>query len=61
MENKKHDLRDQAKAKTTVTNTDSRMAGGDDRRDTVAPKSDMHATSPEIGKNMAEGQTTKSN
>jgi hypothetical protein len=62
MESKKHDLRDDIKAKTTVTDTDSRMAGGDDRPETVKPHSDMHATAPDPGsRNLAEGQVTKSN
>jgi hypothetical protein len=60
MASKKHDLRDDIRAKTTVTDTDSRMAGGDDRPQTVKPHSNMHELTPEIGKHMAEGQVTKS-
>jgi len=61
MENKKHDLRDDIKATTTVTGKDSQMAGGSDLPEAVKPHSDMHATSPDIGKHLAEGQVTKSN
>ena len=60
MEAKKPDLRDQAKPGVTPTNTDSRMAGGDDRRDTVAPHSDMHVLTPGIGGKVPDGQVTKS-
>jgi hypothetical protein len=60
MENRKPDLRDQIKTKTSITDTDSRMAGGEDKPKTVQPRSDMHMVTPEIGKHLAEGQVTKS-
>jgi hypothetical protein len=58
---RKPDLRDQSKVATSITNTDSRMAGGDDRPQTVKSHSNMHEVTPEIGKHLAEGQVTKSN
>ncbi len=57
---KKPDLRDQIRVKTSVTNTDSEMAGGEDRRDTVMPRSEFNELTPDIGKGLAEGQVTKS-
>ena len=57
---KKPDLRNGIE-KSSITDTDSKMAGGDDRRDTVMPKTNMHATAPDVGKHLAEGQVTKSN
>ena len=57
---KKPDLRDQSKVAISVTNTDSRMAGGDDQPQTVKSHSNMHEVTPEIGKHLAEGQVTKS-
>jgi len=60
-EQKKPDLRDQVRAKTTVTDTNSRMAGGEDRPKTVAPTSEFTEVTPDIGKGLAEGQATKSN
>jgi hypothetical protein len=58
MEKKKHDLRDEVRAKTTVTNTDSHMAGGDDKPQTVKSHSGLHELTPD--KPIAEGQVTKS-
>ena len=60
MNHKKPDLRDQAKAKTSVTNSDAKLAGGDTQRDPMLPSSDMHVVTPEIGKHLADGQVTKS-
>jgi len=60
-DSKKPDLRDRAGVETTLTNTDSRMAGGDDRPDSVKIKSDFNEVTPEIGKHVPEGQVTKSN
>lgn len=59
-EQKKPDLRDQARVKTTVTDTNSRMAGGDDRPRTVAPTPEFTEVTPDIGKGVGEGQVTKS-
>ena len=61
MDHKKPDLRDQVKAKTSVTPSDAKLAGGDTERDPKLPSSDMHVVTPEIGKHLADGQVTKSN
>jgi alpha-beta hydrolase superfamily lysophospholipase len=60
-DSKKPDLRDRAGVETTITNTDSRMAGGDDRPDSVKIKSDFNEVLPDVGKHIPEGQVTKSN
>jgi hypothetical protein len=60
MEHKKPDLRDKAPAKTSVTKADAKLPGGDTTHDPMLPDSDMHVLTPEIGKNLADGQTTKS-
>ena len=60
MERKKPDLRDQAKAKVSVTDNHARMAGEEDRAEPLKQHSGMHEVTPEIGKHLAEGQATKS-
>ena len=60
MENKKPDMRDQAKAKTSVADNNVQTPGAVDRIDTVILDSGMHELTPEIGKHLAEGQVTKS-
>jgi alpha-beta hydrolase superfamily lysophospholipase len=60
-DSKKPDLRDRAGVETTITNTDSRMAGGDDRPDSVKIKSDFNEVAPDIGTHVPAGQVTKSN
>ena len=59
MESKKADLRDQAKPKVSIPNTESRMAGSEDNPNNK-PHSDMHLLTPEVGKNVPAGQVTKS-
>ena len=56
---KKHDLRDDMYApRTTVTNTDERMAGAEPK--SVDPENgNLRMVTPDIGKDVVEGQTTK--
>ncbi|MEI9991387.1 MAG: hypothetical protein WDM86_15245 [Rhizomicrobium sp.] len=56
---KPHDLRDDTYApRTTVTNTDERLAGAEPP--SVNPEAgDFVLVTPEPGKGIAEGQTTK--
>lgn len=56
---KPHDLRDDMyKPRTTVTDTDDRMAGA--KPPSVDPeKGNFRLVTPEPGKNLPEGQTTK--
>ena len=62
MEQKKHDLRDDVKVKVAPTDTHSQMAGETDSGPVPQPpRSDMHATAPDVGEHLAEGQVTKSN
>jgi hypothetical protein len=57
---KKPDLRS-GDDKVAPTDNHAIRAGTADRPDNIRmPKSDMHVLTPEIGKNMAEGQVTKS-
>ena len=59
MDHKKPDLR---QAKVAPTDNHAVRPGSAEQPDNIRqPRSDMHATSPEIGKNLAEGQATKSN
>ncbi|HJW39603.1 MAG TPA: hypothetical protein VJ476_00070 [Rhizomicrobium sp.] len=57
--NKPHDLRDDIYApRTTVTNTNERLAGAEPPA--VNPKKgDFRLVTPESGKDVPEGQTTK--
>lgn len=59
IEKKPHDLRDDTYApRTTITNTDERLAGAEPP--TVDPeKDDFQLVTPDIGKNIPDGQTTK--
>jgi len=62
MEQKKHDLRDDMKSRAVPTDARSQMAGEADLGPLPQrPKSDMHATAPDVGGHLAEGQVTKSN
>lgn len=56
---KKHDLRDDTYApRTTVTNTDERLAGAEPA--TVDPdKGNLQLVNPEPGKGVPEGSATK--
>jgi hypothetical protein len=58
MENKKPDLRD-GKDKTAAVDNHTQMAGEQDKPGFPLPQSHTHIVTPEIGKGMAEGQTTK--
>ena len=55
---KKPDLRDGNGPRTTVTNTDERLAGSE--QPSVAPtRGDPHMVRPDVGRNIPSGQTTK--
>ena len=56
---KKHDLRDEIPATTSITNTNSRMAGGADNPN-VAFKDDNRILSPGPSAPAPDGQDTKS-
>ena len=56
---KKHDMRDDVPAKTTITNTNSRMAGGLDNPN-VKVKDDGKILTPGASSPVPEGQDTKS-
>ena len=61
MDHKKPDLRDRAKGKAALTDNDAVRPGSVARPDNIRqPHSDMHELTPEIGKHLAEGQSTKS-
>lgn len=57
-EKKKHDLRDDAPARTSITNTRSRMAGGADNPN-VAVGDDEPMVSPGPSEKGEQGQDTK--
>lgn len=57
-EPKKHDMRDGI-PKATITNTNSRMAGGADNPN-VAPKDDNRILTPGPSAPVPDGQDTKS-
>ena len=56
---KKHDLRDEIPATTSITNTNSRMAGGADNPN-VKVREGNTVLSPGTGSPVPEGQSTKS-
>ena len=58
---KKHDMRDEIPATMSVTNTESRMAGGADNPN-VSVDENPHLVKPEgPDQHLPEGQTTKGN
>ncbi|MGH6827933.1 MAG: hypothetical protein ACREFW_03375 [Rhizomicrobium sp.] len=56
--NKTHDLRDEGPPPTSVTNTQSRMAGGADNPN-VAPKDDTPLSRPEVHDRKPTGEVVK--
>jgi hypothetical protein len=56
---KKHDLRDDIPAPTTLTNTNSRMAGGSDNPN-VKVKDQGKLLTPGASGSVPDGQNTKS-
>ena len=56
---KKHDLRDDVPARTSITNTESRMAGGADNPN-VAVGDDEPLVAPGPSEKGSQGQDTKS-
>jgi hypothetical protein len=57
-EKKKHDLRDEIPVRTTVTNTESRMAGGLDNPN-VSVDQNPHLVKPGPDQRSPEGQDSK--
>jgi hypothetical protein len=57
-EKKKHDLRDEIPVRTTVTNTESRMAGGEDNPN-VSTDQNPHLVTPGPDQRSPEGQDSK--
>lgn len=57
-EKKKHDLRDDIPVRTTVTNTQSRMAGGEDNPN-VSTDQNPHLVKPGPDQRSPEGQDSK--
>jgi hypothetical protein len=55
----KHDMRDEIPAKTTITNTNSRMAGGVDNPN-VKVKDEGKILTPGASGSVPDGQNTKS-
>jgi hypothetical protein len=54
---KKPDLRDKKAPRTTITNTDERLAGSE--KPSVSPTNGPHMVRPEVGRNIPPGQGTK--
>jgi hypothetical protein len=57
-EKKKHDLRDDIPVKTTITNTQSRMAGGVDNPN-VSTDRNSHLVRPGPDQRTSDGQNVK--